>query len=40
MLQFVEEIKTVHPGIFVHSIYIEEDLDKDRQAGFVCRAFS
>ncbi|KAJ7928596.1 palmitoyl-protein thioesterase [Mycena leptocephala] len=34
MLQFAEEIKTVHPGIFVHSIYIEEDLDKDRQAGF------
>jgi len=34
MLQFAEEIKTVHPGIFVHSIYIEEDLDQDRQAGF------
>ncbi|KAJ6495588.1 palmitoyl-protein thioesterase [Mycena vitilis] len=34
MLQFAEEIKTVHPGIFVHSIYVEDDLDKDRQAGF------
>ncbi|KAJ7251799.1 palmitoyl-protein thioesterase [Mycena haematopus] len=34
MLRFSEEIKTVHPGIFIHSIYIEEDLDKDRQAGF------
>ncbi|KAJ6593677.1 Alpha/Beta hydrolase protein [Mycena capillaripes] len=34
MLQFAEEIKTVHPGIFVHSIYIEDDLDKDREAGF------
>lgn len=27
-------IKQVHPGIFIHSIFIEEDLDKDRQAGF------
>ncbi|KAJ6497865.1 palmitoyl-protein thioesterase [Mycena sanguinolenta] len=34
MLRFAEEIKSVHPGIFVHSIYLEEDLDKDRQAGF------
>ncbi|KAF7315260.1 Palmitoyl-protein thioesterase [Mycena indigotica] len=34
MKQFAEEIKQVHQGIFVHSIYIEEDLDKDRRAGF------
>ncbi|KAF7375973.1 Palmitoyl-protein thioesterase [Mycena sanguinolenta] len=34
ILRFVEEIKSVHPGIFVHSIYLEEDIDKDRQAGF------
>jgi len=34
MLRFAEEIQTVHPGIFIHSVYIEEDLDKDRQAGF------
>ncbi|KAJ7874705.1 Alpha/Beta hydrolase protein [Mycena olivaceomarginata] len=34
MLRFAEEIKTVHPGIFVHSIYIDEDLDEDRRAGF------
>ncbi|PPQ89525.1 hypothetical protein CVT25_012197 [Psilocybe cyanescens] len=34
MLQFASLIKDVHPGIFVHSIFIEQDLDKDRQAGF------
>ncbi|KAJ7209623.1 palmitoyl-protein thioesterase [Mycena pura] len=34
MLQFADEIKTVHPGIFVHSVYIDEDLNKDKQAGF------
>ncbi|KAJ3713399.1 palmitoyl-protein thioesterase [Lentinula raphanica] len=34
MLEFVSMIKNVHPGIFVHSVYIEEELDKDRQAGF------
>ncbi|KDR75371.1 hypothetical protein GALMADRAFT_249405 [Galerina marginata CBS 339.88] len=34
MLQFSSLIKEVHSGIFVHSVYIEEDLDKDRQAGF------
>ncbi|KAJ6558542.1 palmitoyl-protein thioesterase [Mycena vulgaris] len=34
MLRFAEEIKSVHPGIFIHSIYIDEDLDKDRRAGF------
>lgn len=35
MLDFLEGIKGIHPGIFVHSVYIEEELDKDRQAGFV-----
>jgi len=34
MLEFVEMIKEVHPGIFVHSIYVEEDLSADRRAGF------
>ncbi|KAJ3901416.1 palmitoyl-protein thioesterase [Lentinula edodes] len=34
MLEFASMIKNVHPGIFIHSIYIEEELDKDRQAGF------
>lgn len=35
MLEFGEMIKDVHPGIFIHSVYIDEDLDKDRKAGFV-----
>ncbi|KAF7977768.1 hypothetical protein HWV62_2874 [Athelia sp. TMB] len=34
MLEFAEMIKKIHPGIFVHSIYIEEDLSSDRRAGF------
>ncbi|KAG6920103.1 hypothetical protein DXG01_010171 [Tephrocybe rancida] len=34
MLEFASIIKDIHPGIFVHSVYIEEDLDKDRKAGF------
>ncbi|KAJ4000048.1 palmitoyl-protein thioesterase [Lentinula boryana] len=34
MLEFVSMIKNVHPGIFVHSVFIEVELDKDRQAGF------
>ena len=32
-------IQDIHPGIFVHSVRIDEDLDKDKQAGFV-RDFS
>jgi palmitoyl-protein thioesterase len=35
MLQLSSRIKEMHPGIYVHSIYIDEDLDKDRRAGFV-----
>jgi hypothetical protein len=35
MLQFAELIKGEHPGIFVHSIYVEENLDQDQRAGFV-----
>lgn len=35
--EFIEEIKAVHPGIFVHSVQIPEDgsLDDERKAGFV-----
>jgi hypothetical protein len=40
MLEFVSMIKDVHPGIFVHSIYIEEDLSADKRAGFVCTLLS
>ena len=32
-------IQDIHPGIFIHSVRIDEDLDKDKQAGFV-RDFS
>ncbi len=35
MLEFSNLVKGVHPGIFVHSIYIEENLDSDQRAGFV-----
>jgi len=34
MLQFVSKVKDIHPGIYVHSVYIEEELDEDRKAGF------
>ena len=35
MLQFISMIQDIHPGIFVHSVRIDEDLGKDKQAGFV-----
>ncbi|KAF8070315.1 palmitoyl-protein thioesterase [Lyophyllum atratum] len=34
MIEFASLIKEIHAGIFIHSVYIEEDLDKDRKAGF------
>ncbi|KIK68818.1 hypothetical protein GYMLUDRAFT_34807 [Collybiopsis luxurians FD-317 M1] len=34
MIQFAAKIQDVHPGIFVHSVYIDPDNSKDRQAGF------
>jgi len=34
MLEFAEMIEGVHPGIFIHLIYIEEDQSSDRRAGF------
>ena len=39
MLQFISMIQDIHPGIFVHSVRVDENLDKDKQAGFV-RDFS
>lgn len=39
MLEFKAMIRHIHPGIFIHSIYLEEDLEKDRQAGFVCTPY-
>lgn len=35
MVEFADLIKDIHPGIFIHSIYIEENNDDDRKAGFV-----
>ncbi|TFK54516.1 alpha/beta-hydrolase [Heliocybe sulcata] len=34
MMRFADEVKAIHEGIFVHSIYITEDLDEDRKAGW------
>lgn len=35
MLEFVQEVKEMHPGLFVHAIYIKEDNDDDRKATWV-----
>lgn len=35
MVEFGELIAKVHPGIFIHSVYIEEDQEQDRRASFV-----
>lgn len=32
--EFASLIKDIHPGIFVHSVYIDQDQDKDTRAGF------
>ncbi|KAF9241649.1 Alpha/Beta hydrolase protein [Melanogaster broomeanus] len=34
MVQFVDEVKAMHPGIFVHSVFIEQDAQADQRAGF------
>ncbi|KAL1748597.1 Alpha/Beta hydrolase protein [Schizophyllum fasciatum] len=34
MLDFQDLIKEVHPGIFIHSVWVHEDANKDRDAGF------
>ena len=35
ILEFASRIKEIHPGITIHSVYIDEDLERDRRAGFV-----
>lgn len=35
MVEFGELIAEMHPGIFIHSVYIEEDQEQDRRATFV-----
>ncbi|KAG6811988.1 hypothetical protein H0H92_004953 [Tricholoma furcatifolium] len=34
MLDLASAIEAMHPGIFIHSVYIAEDLEDDRKAGF------
>ena len=31
----MELVKEMHPGLFIHSVYLEEEQDADRKAGFV-----
>ena len=35
MLEFQQAIKQIHPGIFIHSVYIHDDLGADRNAAIV-----
>jgi palmitoyl-protein thioesterase len=35
MLEFMSLVRKIHPGLFIHSIYVEEDLKKDQRAGWV-----
>ncbi|KAI0371106.1 alpha/beta-hydrolase [Pilatotrama ljubarskyi] len=34
MLNFISLVKEMHPGIFVHSVYLDENLEEDERAGF------
>ncbi|THH20809.1 hypothetical protein EW146_g635 [Bondarzewia mesenterica] len=34
MLEFQQLIKSIHPGIFIHSVFIEPDIEADQRAGF------
>ncbi|OBZ68161.1 Palmitoyl-protein thioesterase 1 [Grifola frondosa] len=34
MLEFMSLIKDIHPGIFIHSIFLNENLKEDERAGF------
>ncbi|KIP10956.1 hypothetical protein PHLGIDRAFT_100544 [Phlebiopsis gigantea 11061_1 CR5-6] len=34
ILEFIQEVQDMHPGIFVHSIYLQEASDEDRKAGY------
>lgn len=40
MVQFESEVKKMHPGIFVHSVYIDQDEKADQRAGFVSVVFT
>ncbi|KAI0071724.1 alpha/beta-hydrolase, partial [Panus rudis PR-1116 ss-1] len=34
MLEFIQLVKDKHPGLFVHSIYLDENLEEDQRAGW------
>lgn len=34
IVQFESEVKKLHPGIFVHSVYIDKDVKEDKRATF------
>ena len=35
MLECMQTVRDMHPGIFIHSIYLHDSLEDDRRAGFV-----
>lgn len=35
MVEFADLMREVHPGLYVHRIWLEEDADADQKAGFV-----
>ena len=35
MANFQALVKRVHPGLFIHSVYIDKNQNEDRRAGFV-----
>ncbi|KAI8975883.1 alpha/beta-hydrolase [Trametes punicea] len=34
MLEFMSRVRQMHPGIFIHSVYLDENLEEDERAGF------
>ena len=40
MLEFMQRIKDIHPGIFIYSVRLSEDLEQDQKAGFVSSALA
>ena len=35
MLEFANLIRDVHPGIFIHLVYLDENPEEDHRAGIV-----
>lgn len=35
MLEFMSLVRNIHPDVFIHSIYVEEELSEDQKAGWV-----